>query len=100
MPPLTLAAGTEPRSVVVGDFDGDGVLDLVVANELSDDVSVLMGNGDGTFQAAKNFAVGRSPRSVAVGDLNGDGLPDLAVANGGSDDISVLINDTGELRAK
>src|SRR5262249_4411270 len=44
-------------------------------------VSVLLGNGDGTFQAARNFTVGRDPTSVAVGDFNGDGLQDLAVAN-------------------
>ena len=44
-------------------------------------MSVLLGNGDGTFQAAVNYAVGNAPYSVAVGDFNGDGKPDLAVAN-------------------
>ena len=47
----------------------------------ADNVSVLLGNGDGTFQAAVNYAAGATPTSVAVGDFNGDGKPDLAVAN-------------------
>jgi hypothetical protein len=78
--------------VAVGDFNGDGVLDLAVANVFSN-VSVLLGNGDGTFQAAQNFGAGGGPFSVAVGDFNGDGVLDLAVANRGSN-VSVLINNT------
>ena len=57
-------------------------------------VSVLLGNGDGTFQAARNFGAGFDPTSVALGDFNGDGVPDLAVANGGSGNVSILINNT------
>src|SRR2546428_10007115 len=57
------------------------MLDLAVANYCSNDVSVLLGNGDGTFQPALTFGAGSSPTSVAVGDVNGDGKPDLAVAN-------------------
>jgi ornithine cyclodeaminase/alanine dehydrogenase-like protein (mu-crystallin family) len=78
----------------VGDFNGDGVQDLAVANEAFDNVSVLLGNGDGTFQGPQNFGVGSSPRSVAVGDFNGDGLQDLAVANSIYNNVSVLINNT------
>jgi hypothetical protein len=78
--------------VAVGDFNGDGVQDLAVANYDSDRVSVLLGNGDGSFQAAHDFGVWFpinpapvtfSPVSVAVGDFNGDGVQDLAVANAG-----------------
>ena len=65
--------GSGPRSVAVGDFNGDGAQDLAVANRDSNNVSVLLGNGDGTFQAAVNFGAGAGPRSVAVGDFNGDG---------------------------
>ena len=68
-------AGSGPVSVTVGDFDGDGKLDLAVANSDSNNVSVLLGNGDGSFQAAQDFGAGISPRSVAVGDFNGDGSP-------------------------
>jgi len=53
---------------------------------------VLLGNGDGTFQAALNFAVGRGPGSVAVGDFNGDGKLDVAVVNHDSGTVSVLLN--------
>jgi hypothetical protein len=74
------AVGSTPVSVATGDFNRDGVIDLAVAN--ADGVSVLMGNGEGNFQAARNFAAGSSPQSVAVGDFDGDGSPDLAVAGG------------------
>jgi hypothetical protein len=70
----------------VGDLNGDGIADLAVTNFLSNDVSVLLGNGDGTFQAAVNYVVGPSaapPLCLAVADFNRDGLPDLAVAFAG-----------------
>ena len=68
--------------VAVGDFNGDGNLDLAVANEVSGTVAVLLGNGNGTFAAATTFSTGGSdPDSLAVGDFNGDGKLDLAVAN-------------------
>ena len=83
-----------PWSVAVGDFNGDGLPDLAVANFFSNDVSVLLGNGDGSFQAPRNFGAGSAPISVAVGDFNGDEVQDLAVANIRSNDVSVLINNT------
>ena len=79
----TFATGTNPVFVAVEDFNGDGVLDLVVANSRSSNLSLLLGNGDGTFQAARNRPAGGPPSSIAVGDFNGDGLKDLAVAIGG-----------------
>ena len=63
--------------------------DLVTANEFGDNVSVLLGNGDGTFQAAVNYGAGDVAISVAIGDLNRDGALDLVVANQGSDNVSV-----------
>jgi hypothetical protein len=80
--------------VGVGDFNGDGALDLAVANANSFNVSVLLGNGDGSFQAERSFGAGYFPFSVAVGDFNGDGALDLVLANMFSDDVSVLINNT------
>jgi hypothetical protein len=75
----------------VGDFNGDGKLDLAVVNEQSNTVSVLLGNGDGSFKPAVNYPTGTTPVSVAVGDFNGDGRLDLAVANSGSNSISLLM---------
>src|SRR5205085_1726346 len=71
-------AASNPQSVAVGDFNGDGKLDLAVVNGGSaygalGSVIVLLGNGDGTFQAAVSYAAGNSANAVAVGDLNGDG---------------------------
>ncbi|MFW6079544.1 MAG: FG-GAP repeat domain-containing protein, partial [Gemmatimonadota bacterium] len=68
------AVGDKPVSVALGDLDGDGVLDLAAANEFTDDVSIRLGNGDGSFQAQQTFAVGDAPQSVALGDLDGDGV--------------------------
>src|SRR5262249_11713876 len=76
--------GSFPDSVAVGDFNGDGRPDLAVSNSSKNNLNLLLGNGDGTFQAAGTFAVGPSPQSVAVGDFNGDGIPDLVAANSGS----------------
>ncbi|MEH1804674.1 FG-GAP-like repeat-containing protein [Nostoc sp.] len=92
--------GTNPKSVTVGDFNGDGKLDLAVANYNSNTVSVLLGTATGGFAAATNFTVGTNPRSVAVGDFNGDGKLDLAVANNGSKTVSLLLgNGTGGFAA-
>jgi hypothetical protein len=75
----TYAAGPNP-AVAAGDFNGDGHLDLAVANSGDGTVSILLGKGDGTFQAAQTYAVGSFPTSVTVGDFNSDGHLDLAVA--------------------
>jgi hypothetical protein len=85
----SFAVGTSPQYVVVGDFNGDGKPDLVTANSGSNNVSVLLGNGNGTFQSAVNYGAGSSPSSIAVGDFNGDGKLDLVVGN--STGVAVLL---------
>src|SRR5205807_496559 len=98
--PQAFDVGSSPFSVAVGDFNSDGKRDLVVANSGSTNVSVLLGNGDGTFQAALNFSAGPRPYWVASGDFNGDGKPDLAVADSGSTNVSVLLgNGNGTFQA-
>ncbi len=87
----TFPAGQNPTSVTLADFNGDGKLDVVAANQGSNNISVLLGNGDGTFKSAQNTAVGQSPDSLAVGDFNRDGKADLAVANFGTNTIDVLL---------
>ena len=85
------ATGTLPSSVAVGDLNGDGIPDMAVTNESDNNVSVLLGNGDGTFQQPKNYPTGAGPFSVAIGDFNGDGIPDLAVANLNFNTVAVLL---------
>jgi hypothetical protein len=79
-PAVNYTAGKAPTSVAIADVNGDGNLDLVVANEGS--VSILLGNGNGTFQPASSLAsIGAGAASIAVGDFNGDGAVDLAISN-------------------
>jgi hypothetical protein len=77
--------------VSLGDLDGDGDLDMAVAN-FAGDTSVLLNNGDGTFAAQTRFAAGTNPASVSLGDLDGDGEIDMAVASSGSNSVRVLLN--------
>ena len=93
----SVAAGSLPTSIAVGDFDQDGNLDLAVADKSAGVIVVLRGDGAGRFTVAATIASGsyrpaelREPASVAVGDFNDDHDPDLAVANQVSGEISVL----------
>src|SRR5207249_2462038 len=85
-----------------GDFNGDGKQDLAVGNQTSNNVSILLGDGAGSFSAATNFSTGAGtqPASVAVGDFNGDGKQDLAVANFFPNTVSILLgNGAGSFSA-
>jgi uncharacterized repeat protein (TIGR01451 family) len=93
-------SGTTANAVAVGDFNGDGKPDLVTANSVANTVSVLLGNGDGTFAAPVNYAVAQQPIAVAVGDFNNDGKPDLAVVSNYANSVSILLgNGDGTFRA-
>jgi hypothetical protein len=83
--------GTNPQAVAVGDFNGDGKQDMAVVNTTSATVSVLIGNGDGTFKTKVDYTTGSSPFSIAVGDFNGDGKLDLAVTNSGANTLSIFL---------
>src|SRR5438045_3776675 len=74
-----LGTCSRSASVAGGDFNGDGKLDLAVANQGSNSVAILLGTGTGSFRAKTDFGTGSYPTSVAVGDFNGDSNLDLAV---------------------
>jgi hypothetical protein len=84
--------GTNPTSVAVGDFNG-GAPDLAVANEGSDNVSILLGNGFGQFTAGTPVSVGDAPSSIITGLFNNDAFTDLAVASIGNDNIAIRLGD-------
>jgi hypothetical protein len=95
--PTYNSGGSYLRSVAIGDLNGDGRMDLAVANFDSNNVGVLLGQAGGTFATAATYGSGGiNVASVAIGDLNGDGRPDLAVSNSGnttnSGKVAVLPN--------
>jgi len=85
----TPAAGSQPYTIATGDFNGDGIPDLAVANQ-SSTVSILLGIGNGTYTPAASLSLASEPNSITVGDFNGDGIQDLAVLNT-NDTVSILL---------
>jgi PKD repeat protein len=78
-------------NVTSADFNGDGKADLALAHYFSNNVSVLLNSGTGTFPVTVNYPVGTNPRDLTTADFNGDGFKDLAVGNGNSNSVSVLL---------
>ncbi|MCH7574689.1 MAG: VCBS repeat-containing protein [Candidatus Marinimicrobia bacterium] len=89
------AAGSQPFGAIPGDFNGDGMLDIAVANNASDNVSIFLNDGSGQFILDTTIAVGDGPEGLAAGDWDGDGDIDLAVAIRNVDSIVLLMNDGG-----
>jgi hypothetical protein len=93
---VTYSVGQEPSSVVLGDFNGDGILDVALTSLYK--IHVLLGNGDGSFQPAKAHETGEFPHGIAAADFNGDGKLDLATLvtpNGRESYVSILLG-TGD----
>jgi hypothetical protein len=110
-PPTYYPTGQGADGIAVADLNGDGKLDLITGNECDSQtcsygdspgsVSVLLGNGDGTFQSHVDYPTGLASTSVAVGDFNGDGKPDLVVGNYDALTVSVLLgNGDGTFRPR
>jgi hypothetical protein len=96
-PPIAYPVGSFPESVAIADFNRDGMLDLATADSLDTEsfggnVSVLLGNGDGTFAAAQSFAAGAGAFAVAALHLTADDLPDLVTTDIDAATVSVLLN--------
>jgi hypothetical protein len=93
MTPSLVKVGAAPTAVDVGDFNGDGIDDIAVANQGSNDVTVLLGAASGPNETGGSpFPVGQLPECVALADLNGDGRADIVTGNPGSRDLSVLLS--------
>src|SRR3984957_9591104 len=96
--PTTVAVGAGPAWVATGNFhltsDTTNNVDILVANQNANTLSLLLGNGDGTFQAAQSITTGKMPSSIAVADFNNDGLSDLAVVNQGDNTIGIYLRNT------
>ncbi len=88
-PGLKFAAGQHPISVAIGDLNGDGKPDLAAANNASNDLSILFGDGAGGFSLAASLPAGNGPSAVEIADLDNDGIRDLVVASGQSNKVRV-----------
>jgi hypothetical protein len=100
-PVVTYPVGSAPRNLAVADVNNDGKADVLTANQNSSTVSVLLGNGNGTFQPPVSYNAGTdsNPHDIAIADVNGDGRPDLLTANYGSNSAGVLLgNGDGTFR--
>jgi autotransporter-associated beta strand protein len=86
----TFSVGSAPAAVAVAHLTHDGHPDLITANVFGT-VSILLGNGNGTFSTAQNIAVGTIPSSLAVADLTGNGELDLIAADSFASDVNVLM---------
>lgn len=87
----TYPVGKNPTSVTTADFNQDGLTDLIVTNIGNDSLSILFGNGDGSFKEQQQLLVRVEPRALALNDYNGDGRTDIAVACAGSDQIALFL---------
>src|SRR5207253_1184638 len=93
--PFNIPVGTDPHGISVGDFNRDGRDDLAIVNSRSNNISILLGNGNGTFGPATNLSsfLISSPEAVAIADFNRDGKLDLAIADLGSNDVWIFLGD-------
>ncbi|CAF3946881.1 unnamed protein product [Adineta steineri] len=87
-------SSSHPYGVAVGDFNGDGKIDIVSATQVTNNIGIFLNNGAGTFATQVTYPTGSSshPYGVAVGDFNGDGKIDIVTANSGNGHIGIFLN--------
>ena len=90
------AGGSSPYHIVAADLNGDGKMDLAIAGYGSNQVGVLISNGDGTLQTAQSYSVSGNPLGITAGDFNGDGIMDLATANNTGNSATILLGNAGK----
>ncbi|MBC23477.1 MAG: hypothetical protein CMJ32_06120 [Phycisphaerae bacterium] len=93
MSPFSFAVGSIPSPVESADFDNDGHPDLCTANIGDGTISILLGNGDGTYGTQQSIEVGNGPRGIAVLDVDGDADMDIINPNSSSSNLSLVTND-------
>ena len=87
--PIAYAVGLSPQSLVMGDFTGNGHIDIAAADVGSNDVALLIGHGDGTFAIGPRLPVGFEPTALIAADLAGTGRDDLIAADRSSHDLTI-----------
>jgi hypothetical protein len=91
----TYSVGKNPTAIATADFNHDGFTDLITTNIGNDSLSILFGNGDGSFREQKQLLVSVEPRALALQDYNEDGWTDIAVACAGSDQLVLFLGIAG-----
>ena len=97
--PFSYSTAAAPNSgasfVALGDFNGDGIIDIASTGHDSNSITIFLGKGDGTLNPAQNYPAGSAPVGLTLGDFNGDGITDAATANNGGDVTVMLGNGDG-----
>lgn len=88
-----VVVGSAPQSLATGDLNNDGAPDLVVSNSQSGNISILMNQGNGSFNVSNTYSTAAFPRAISIADINLDGYLDIAIANINSNSISIFMND-------
>jgi len=98
---VQFATGNSPLAIVAGDFNGDGGLDVALADYYRNQLDVLLGNGDGSFQKPVQYPTGPNPYKMEIADFNRDGILDLVSNNYGNSTVSIFLgNGDGTFKAK